>query len=101
GADTITLGAALTTSMTVDLAGGSDKLTLASATNTGSVANTESIGGGTGADTITLSTAVTAGSVDLAAGSDALTLANGTNSASIGNTETVAGGTGTDTITLS
>ena len=42
--------------------------------------NTETITGGTGADTITLGAAITAGTIDLAAGTDTLILANGINS---------------------
>ena len=54
----------------IDLGGGSDTLTLANGTNTATVANIETIIGGTGADTITLGTALTTGmSVDLGTGS--------------------------------
>ena len=81
GADTITLTGALTNSMSVDLAGGSDKLTLAAAGgNTGTVKNVDTLIGGTGNDTITFGTAVINGSVDLGTGSDTLKLANFTNS---------------------
>ena len=38
----------------IDLAGGADKLTLANATNTVTVSNTETVIGGNGTDTITL-----------------------------------------------
>ena len=66
--------------MSVDLGTGNNKLTLGNFANTGSVSNINTLIGGTGADTITLGTALASGSVDLGAGSDKLTLANGTNS---------------------
>ena len=78
GADSITLGTALTTAMAVDLGAGADKLTLANLANTGTVRDVETLMGGTGADAITsiMSSAQAVGSVDLGAGSDTLTLAN-------------------------
>ena len=100
GADTMVLSAALGSSDTIDLGAGSDKLTLGNVTNTGSLANTETIIGGTSNDTITLTTAINNGSVDLGAGSDKLTLANQTNRISVANTETIQGGGGNDTIIL-
>ena len=56
--------------------------------------------GGTGADTITLGTAIANGSIDLGAGNDVLTFGNFANSATVANTETITGGTGNDTVTL-
>ncbi len=101
GADTITLASALTNSITLDLGGGSDKLTLAAVGNTGSVSNVETLVGGTGNDTITLKTATVNGSVDLGSGTgDTLQLANFTNRVSVANTETVFGGSGDDTVVL-
>src|SRR5205823_2790194 len=100
GADTITLGGALSTSMSVDLGAGADKLTLANGGNTGTLNNVETVVGGSGADAVTLGSAVTNGAIDLGAGSDTLTLANGTNSATVSNVESVTGGTGNDAITL-
>ena len=49
----MTLGTAMMNG-SVDLGGGSDTLTLANATNSGSVANTETVVGGSGNDTIVL-----------------------------------------------
>ena len=84
----------------VDLGAGANKLTLANTANTGTVKNVTTLIGGSGADAITLGTALVNGSIDLGAGNDTLTLANGTNSASVANTETVTGGSGNDSITL-
>ena len=64
------------------------------------MANTETITGGTGNDTVTLSTAVSNASVDLGAGSDSLTFGNFANTATVANTETITGGTGADSVTL-
>ena len=86
--------------MSVDLGAGNNRLTLAGGGNTGTVSNVNTLVGGTGADTITLATAVANGSVNLGAGSDTLILANGTNTATVANVETLTGGTGNDTITL-
>ena len=63
---------------------GSDTLTLGAFANTASVANVETLTGGSGADTITLTTALTTGmQVDLGAGEDKLTLANVANTGTI------------------
>ena len=86
--------------MSIDLGGGKSKLTLGDFTNTGTVNNIDTLIGGTGADTITLNTALVNGSVNLGTGADTLTLANATNSATIANVKTVIGGTGSDTISL-
>jgi Ca2+-binding RTX toxin-like protein len=56
--------------------------------------------GGSGADVVTIGTALVNGSVDLAGGSDTLQLGNLTNRVSVTNTETVFGGTGNDTVVL-
>ena len=56
GNDAVTLGTAAANA-SIDLGAGSDKLTLANATNTAAVANVETLVGGTGNDTITLATA--------------------------------------------
>ena len=63
--------------------------------------DTETITGGTGADSVTLSGALTtAMAVDLGAGSNKLSLANVANTGTVKNTTTLIGGTGADTITL-
>jgi hypothetical protein len=55
GADTITLGTAISTSTAVDLGAGSDKLTLAAVGSKGSLSNVETLTGGSGAaDFVTL-----------------------------------------------
>ncbi len=52
-------------------------LTLANGANTVTVANVESVSGGTGVDTVTLSAELTSASnIDLAGGKDSLTLGN-------------------------
>ena len=71
-----------------------------SSSNTGTVSNVNTLVGGSGADTITLNTAVTNGSIDLGAGNDTLTFANGSNAATLANVETAIGGTGSDTFVL-
>ena len=100
GADTITLGTALTTAHAVDLGAGTDKLTLANAATRVTATNVETLIGGTGADTITLGAAAASASIDLGAGSDTLTFGNFANSATVSNVETITGGAGADTITL-
>lgn len=100
GNDSVTLGTAQIAGK-IDLAGGTDKLTLALGTNTLSVMNVESIIGNTGADTIALGTLLTSSNViDLGAGTDKLTLSDGTNTATLKYIETIIGGSGADTITL-
>ena len=93
GADSITLGSALTAAMAVDLGTGAgvNKLTLGNFANTGSVSNVSTLIGNSGADTVTYDTALVNGSVDLGSGSDKLTLADLANSATVSNTETIAG----------
>ena len=54
--------------MRVDLGGGANKLTLANGANTGTVSNIGTLIGGTGADVVTLGSAVTNGSVSLGSG---------------------------------
>ena len=75
-------------------------LTFGNFANSATVANTETVTGGSGADTVTLGTALVNGSVDLGAGNDTLQLSNFTNRVSVANTETVLGGTGNDTVVL-
>ncbi len=58
----------------------------------GSVAGVEKINGGTGADTVTISTSVSNGIINLGNGTDALTLEGTLNSLKVSNTETVTGG---------
>ncbi len=58
------------TSMSIDLGAGSNKLTLGNFANTGTVTNVNTLVGGTGADTITLATAVSNGSINLGSGAD-------------------------------
>jgi hypothetical protein len=77
------------TNASIDLGAGNDILIFANGTNSATVANAETIIGGTGNDTITLATAAANASVDLGAGSDKLTLANATNSATVANAETI------------
>ena len=85
----------------IDLGAGSDRLTFANATNNVTVANTETIIGGTGNDTITLSSALgNAMSVDLGAGSNKLTLANTGNAGTVSDVDTLIGGTGSDSVTF-
>ena len=100
GADIVTLGGLLTNSIAIDLGSGSDKLTLAAGTNTGTVKNVETISGGTGSDTITLGAAAQNASIDLVSGNDTLTFGNFSNTATVANVGTVIGGTGADSVTL-
>ena len=86
--------------MSVDLGGGSNKLTLANTGNAGTVSNVATLIGGTGVNSIVLGGSMVNGSVDLGAGNDTLTLANLTNHVTVANTETVHGGSGNDTIVL-
>ncbi len=86
--------------MSVDLGGGSSKLTLSNTGNTGSVSNVQTLIGGSGADNVTLNAAMVNASVDLGSGTDTLQLDNFTNRVSIANTETVFGGTGIVTMVL-
>ena len=72
GADAITMGAALTVAMSVNLGTGASQLTLANFANTGTVSGAQSVIGGTGADTVTLGAAMSNGSVDLGSWSDAI-----------------------------
>jgi hypothetical protein len=67
----VTLGNAMATG-TVDLKGGNDVLRFANATNNASVTNTETVFGGTGADTIVL-TGSNASLVDAGAGLNFIT----------------------------
>jgi len=68
---------------------------LANGANSINVANTESILGGTGADTVVLTTVLNASgnAVDLGTSADTLTLANGANSLNVANTSRPGGGT--------
>ncbi len=84
----------------IDLGSGNDKLTLADATNTGSISNVETLIGGTGADTITVSTQLSKGSIDLGDGTDKLTLGTAANLVTVSNVESIVGGSNADTITL-
>ena len=62
-----------------------DTISFGNFANTATVANTETITGGSGNDTVTLATALTAGmAVDLGAGANKLTLANGGNTGCVG-----------------
>ena len=70
-------------------------------TNTATVANTQTIAGGTGADAITLGTGfTTAMQIDLGTGANKLTLAGVANTGSVSNVNTLIGGAGADAITL-
>ena len=65
------------------------------------MANVETLVGGTGNDTITLGSVLTAAmSVDLGAGSNKLTLTAGVNTGTVSNVSTLIGGAGNDAITL-
>jgi Ca2+-binding RTX toxin-like protein len=69
--------------------------------NTATVANVETLVGGTGNDTITLGSVLTAAmSVDLGSGSNKLTLAAAVNTGTVSNVVTLIGGAGNDAITL-
>ena len=71
----MTLSAAAA-SASIDLGAGNDTLTLGNFANSATVSNVETLTGGTGADTVTLATALTtAMSVDLGTGANKLTLA--------------------------
>lgn len=94
------LGSA-TVAASIDLGGGSDSLTFGNFTNSATVANTETIAGGTGNDTITLGSPLTdAMAVDLGAGANKLALANASNTGTVGNINTLIGSAGSDSITL-
>src|SRR5579883_2142379 len=87
---------------TIDLAGGSDTLSLlATAANSVNVANVESLLGGTAADTVVLTAPQVGATIDLSSGVDSLTLASGSNSIVIANIESVLGAAGNDTLALS
>jgi len=90
-----------TTNASIDLGGGGDTLTFGNFSNSATVANTQTITGGTGNETITLATALTtAMSVDLGGGANKLTLADGGNTGSVSNVNTLIGGSGDDAITF-
>ena len=86
--------------MSIDLGAGANKLTLANVGNTGTVKNSTTITGGTGADTITLAPPSPMVRSTSAPAADTLTFCNVTNSATVSNTETITGGTGNDSLTL-
>ncbi len=86
--------------MTVNLAQGTDALTLANVANSGTVSNVETLTGGTGNDTVTMATAMSSGTINLGTGTDAITLADGGNTVTISNSETITGGTGADQVTV-
>ncbi len=88
--------------MSVDLGAGNDSLTLANGTNTLTVNHVETITGGTGDDTVTLSAAATGLTIDLGSGNDVLNLANGTNTLTVHSATgvTINGGSSTDTVTI-
>jgi VCBS repeat-containing protein len=84
-----------------DLGGGADRLTLVNGTTDVVISNTETITGGTGADTVTLGAAQASGSMNLGGGTDTLMLSSaGNNKLTVSNTETITGGTSNDAITL-
>jgi Ca2+-binding RTX toxin-like protein len=111
---------------TIDLAAGTDTLTLANAVNTFTAVGVESIIGGTdvdivtltgtntlyatgietllggtGNDVLTLSATASGMTVDLGAGTaDRIILAAGGNTLTIAGAETITGGSGTDVVTL-
>ncbi|MEQ8194723.1 MAG: calcium-binding protein, partial [Rhodospirillales bacterium] len=100
-AQTLTLGTAIPSGLTIDLDDGTDTLNLGNGGNTVTVSNVETVNGGTGNDTVTVTSILTAGAVyDLGSGTDTLTLANGTNTVTVSGVETLNGGTGNDTVTV-
>ncbi len=99
-ADTLTFGAALGASNSIDLGAGNDTLTLGDFTNTGSMTNVETLIGGAGNDTITYTTLVSKGSINLGDGTDTLTFGDFANTATVSDVESITGGSGADTITL-
>ncbi|NBX20631.1 MAG: hypothetical protein EBR58_04295, partial [Betaproteobacteria bacterium] len=81
---------------TITISGGDSNLTLPG--------NIDTIMGGTGADTITISSQLTDVSntlIDLGSGTDSLTLGNFANTGTIANIESVTGNSGVDQVTLS
>ncbi len=85
----------------MDLGAGNNKLDSRQFHQHRIVANVETIIGGTGNDTVTLTTPLTpAMSVDLGAGSNELTLANGGNSGTISNVSTLIGGNGDNSVRM-
>ena len=64
------MGSALTPAMSVDLGGGSNKLTLANAGNAGTVSNVSTLIGGARPILIVFGGGVVNGSVDIGGGSD-------------------------------
>ncbi|MFL1463411.1 beta strand repeat-containing protein [Roseococcus sp. DSY-14] len=85
----------------VDLGLGADTIRLADGTNRVTLRNIETVTGGTGADEVTLGTAITGGTtMDLGAGADVLRLAAGGNRLTARNVETLLGGSGADDVTL-
>ncbi len=91
GADTIVLATALVGG-TIDLAGGTDTLSLTNGVNSINVANVESLLGGSANDTIALTSALVGGTVDLAGGTDTLILSSaGPNSVTVANCRVAPG----------
>ena len=84
-----------------DLGAGADRLTLVDGTTDVVVSSTETITGGTGADTVTLGAGQASGSINLGAGMDTLLLSSsGNNKLTVSNTESITGGSQNDIITL-
>jgi len=98
--ETLTL-ATTTSGGSINLAGGTDSLTLADGGNSLTASNIETITGGSGTDAVTLGAAQGSGTIDLAGGTDSLVLADGGNTLSFSNTESVTGGSGSDVLTNS
>ena len=82
--------------VTIDLKGGSDKLTLANGGNTATIGNVETITGGTGADEVHLSGTTNTLQINLGTGSDKLVLLDGGNTVTATAVESIIGGTGDD-----
>ncbi len=75
---------------TTIIGGSTDTVTLSNGSgNTASLTGIDTLIGGGGSDTITLTTVLVAGSVDLAGGTDTAILANGVNAGSFTNVETI------------
>jgi Ca2+-binding RTX toxin-like protein len=99
-ADDVVLKVAAGT-LNADLGDGADRLVLANGTNTGSVANVETLIGGSGNDVITFEAGPQRVAIDLGAGIDRLTLAGTTQTlADVANAETIEGGAAADDVRL-
>jgi len=97
GKDSVTLTTAQSSSI-VDLGAGTDSLTLANASNSVSVSNTETITGGTGDDTITV-TGTTAATLTGGGGADTFNLSGASAAQTLRYTTSTDGATTQDSLT--